>query len=168
MSLHAGTRLGAYEILDRIGAGGMGEVYRARETKLTSLSGSQGAVSGPQPAAREASAWSPDGRWLSGNWVSNAGLIAGVGVLELATGRASRVSEDRNIWTAPFLPDSRRLVYFTSEGQLVVVDVPEGRRRAAPESIAVAPDGRTLYFGAQKIESNVWKVEQAPREPTAR
>jgi eukaryotic-like serine/threonine-protein kinase len=47
MPLAAGSRLGPYEILSAIGAGGMGEVYKARDTRLdrtVAVKGSQGHI----------------------------------------------------------------------------------------------------------------------------
>lgn len=43
MALNPGTRLGPYEVLSLKGAGGMGEVYKAKDTRL-----------GPQPARSRA------------------------------------------------------------------------------------------------------------------
>jgi hypothetical protein len=37
MTLTPGTRLGPYEVFDSLGAGGMGEVSRARDAKLGPL-----------------------------------------------------------------------------------------------------------------------------------
>lgn len=38
MTLEAGRRLGPYEIVAPIGAGGMGEVYKATDTRLGRIS----------------------------------------------------------------------------------------------------------------------------------
>jgi eukaryotic-like serine/threonine-protein kinase len=66
MSLSTGARLGSYEIVGLLGAGGMGEVYRARDTRLDrdvaikvlpeTTSGSRGAAHRLQLEARTASA----------------------------------------------------------------------------------------------------------------
>ncbi len=56
MSLTSGKRLGPYEIVALIGAGGMGEVYRARDTRLGRDVAikvlSSGVAAGPEPRRR--------------------------------------------------------------------------------------------------------------------
>ena len=52
MALTAGTRLGPYEILAPIGAGGMGEVYRATDTRLNRIVAIK-VLNGPQSARFE-------------------------------------------------------------------------------------------------------------------
>jgi Tol biopolymer transport system component len=117
------------------------------------------------------SEFSPDGKWLSGAWTSVSAEPAGVAVYDMVGKRARKLTMDRGVWVAPFLPDNRRLIYFTTSAatELVVVDVVDGRRRVIPvtlplpaarESLALAPDGRTIYYGARRAESNVWKVER--------
>jgi serine/threonine-protein kinase len=69
MSVAAGTKLGRYEIRSKIGEGGMGEVYVARDAQLDLAlkiltaevtRGSAAAVSIPSGGARDLSAFAPN------------------------------------------------------------------------------------------------------------
>ena len=50
MSLAPGVRLGAYEVVSLPGAGGMGEVYRARDTR-SAMPDPQSLIPNPKPWA---------------------------------------------------------------------------------------------------------------------
>ena len=63
MALPLGARLGPYEVLGTLGAGGMGEVYRARDTRLgreVALKVLPDEVAWDRPASRAFPAGGPD------------------------------------------------------------------------------------------------------------
>ena len=114
------------------------------------------------------SLWSPDGRYLSGSILSkSSGAPIGIGIYDLAAEKAIKLTDDPGQWSVPFLPDGKRVIYITVDDQVVVVDIATGTRRVTPaslgtavntESLALAPDGRTIYYGASRVEANVWMV----------
>jgi Tol biopolymer transport system component/tRNA A-37 threonylcarbamoyl transferase component Bud32 len=115
--------------------------------------------------------WSRDGTRLAGV-VQDAGANAiGVGWYNVVTGASAVVSHDRlpTPSDVEWLPDSRRILFVNDRGELVIVDADTKRRKVlsiewpfhiADESVAVAPDGRTIYVGGRKVESDIWMVER--------
>jgi Tol biopolymer transport system component len=114
--------------------------------------------------------WSRDGRWLTGAIVTPSGAYAGNALYELASGKTRQLSDDASSTEMAWMPDHNRVVYFTSKGKLVVQDITSLKRHEIdvklplpPDTdfdIVGSPDGRTIYYGAQQTEANIWKVEQ--------
>ncbi len=114
-------------------------------------------------------AWSPDGARLAGSLRLESGHPAGVAVYDLSAGMTSLVSPDPTFGVR-WLPDSRRVVYFTKNGwQLVVLDTVSRERtvvevslpgRSTAEVFAISADGRTIYYGAERSEVDIWIAEQ--------
>jgi Tol biopolymer transport system component len=114
--------------------------------------------------------WSWSGRWLAGYIVEPSGAAPGHGLLEIATGKLTRLNDDSDGYDIAWLPGDQRVVYFTRSGSLVMQDVTTLERvdvmKALPyppdllRSLGIAPDGKTIYYGAQQVEANVWMVRR--------
>jgi WD40 repeat protein len=118
--------------------------------------------------------WSRDGRWLSGNLDLGSGELSGHALYDLTTGRVRQLDDDAMSGEIAFLPGYRQVVYFNTRGALIMQDIESLRQWVIadslayppdrPRSIVASPDGRTLYYGAQQIESNIWVVRRADPE----
>ena len=111
--------------------------------------------------------WSRDGRLLTGSILLPSGAYAGVALYDLASGKATQINND-GAGDVAWMPDNKRVVYFTLAGKLMIQDVVTLKRHdidvklpLPPDldyNIASSPDGRTIYYGAQQTEANIWKV----------
>ncbi|MFI5239174.1 MAG: TolB family protein, partial [Gemmatimonadales bacterium] len=114
--------------------------------------------------------WSRDGRWLSG-YIDRNGEEHGHALLDPVTKQIRVLNEDSFGQDVAWMPDYQHIVYFTKGSTLVMQDIKSLARRTVtgtlpdpPENsgaIVASPDGRTLYYGAQQIQANIWMVRRA-------
>ncbi|HEY4229741.1 MAG TPA: serine/threonine-protein kinase, partial [Thermoanaerobaculia bacterium] len=157
MTIAAGARLGPYELISRLGAGGMGEVYRARDSRL----GREVAVkvlpervaSDPQALAR----FEREARAVAS--LSHPNILAlhdygresGVAyaVMELLEGETLR---DRIVVGALPVPRAVGIALQIAQGLAAAHDKGIVHRDLKPENVIVSNDGhvKILDFGLAK------------------
>jgi len=156
MQLAPGDKLGPYEILARIGAGGMGEVYRARDPRL----GREVAIK--VSAERFSERFDREARAVAALNHPNICTIHDVGpnylVMELVEGEAPQ---------GP-LPIPLALNYARQIGAALEAAHEKGivHRDLKPANIKIKPDGtvKVLDFGLAKME--LAAAEQGEDSPT--
>jgi Tol biopolymer transport system component len=115
------------------------------------------------------SIWSRDGRWLSGYIFTPSGGYAGNALYDVAAGAVKKLSDDGVGEQMAWMPDQKRVLYFTANGKVMIQDIDTLARREVevrlplpPDedfNIFASPDGKTIYYGARQTEANIWKVE---------
>src|ERR1035441_8796615 len=158
MALTSGTKLGPYEIIATLGAGGMGEVYRARDTRL----GRDVALKIlPDSFAREADRlrrFEQEARAVAALNHPNILAIHDIGqhegspflVSELIEGESLRAALDRGA-----LPQRKTIEYGVQIAHGLAAAHEKGivHRDLKPENVFITKDGRIkiLDFGLAKL-----------------
>ncbi|MBA3297423.1 MAG: protein kinase, partial [Acidobacteria bacterium] len=172
MSLSIGTRLGPYEILSALGAGGMGEVYRARDTRLDRDVAIKTLSAAFAADAERVARFQREARLLASLNHPHIGAIYGFEdagdvsalVLELVEGDTL---DDRVRRGALPLPGALAIAQQIADA----LDAAHGsgiiHRDLKPANIMITPDGvvKVLDFGlakAQAVEGAALDLSQSP------
>jgi serine/threonine protein kinase len=158
-ALAPGARLGSYEVVDRLGAGGMGEVYRARDTRLGRMVALKVLRSGANPEllrrldreARAASALNhPNIVHIYDVGEAAPGGGAHYVVMELVEGETLR----RRLRSGPRpMPELLDLGAQLADGLAKAHRAGIVHRDLKPENVMITPEGvaKILDFGLAKV-----------------
>ncbi|MFN0150168.1 MAG: protein kinase domain-containing protein [bacterium] len=165
MSLTPGTRLGPYEILAPLGAGGMGEVYRARDTALDREVAIKLLPDAFAHDAERLARFEREAKMLASLNHPNIAGIYGLSehggtrflAMELVPGETLG---DRIARGAIPLDEARRIALAIAEALEAAHDAGIGHRDLKPANVQLAPDGKVkvLDFGLAKIVESAHAV----------
>jgi len=174
MPISAGTRLGSYEVVAQIGAGGMGEVYEARDTKLSRNVAIKvlpsAFVNDPERLAR----FQREARMLAALNHPNIATIHGLEhsdgthflIMELVAGEtlAERVKRDGPL---P-VEEALKIAVQIAEALEAAHDKGIIHRDLKPANVKVTPDGKVkvLDFGLAKAFSGDGASSDPSDSPT--
>src|SRR5215472_13239351 len=160
MALTSGTKLGPYEIVSPLGAGGMGEVYRARDTRL----GREVAIKAlPEALAKDKDRlrrFEQEARTIAALSHPNILGIHDIGTQDGAPFLVSELLEGQSLrerLDADPLPARRAIEYALGIARGLAAAHEKGivHRDLKPENVFITRDGRVkvLDFGLAKLAS---------------